>query len=155
MIVLILEKPTPSLKGLLTRWLLELHAGVFIGKISPRVREKLWSKVIEWSPPHTAAIMIAPDPEREQGFSLRTHGMPQRILVDREGLFLVKRGHPDRKKASRKMHWRMPYDAPRRDWGEEWPPEVDPIRQRRPQSPAQLNDRAPDPQAPKPPVKEP
>ncbi len=45
MIVLILEKVPTSLRGELTRWLLELKAGVFVGKVSAMVRDRLWEHV--------------------------------------------------------------------------------------------------------------
>ena len=47
MVVMILEKVSPSLRGNLTRWLVELHPGVFAGKISAIVREELWQMCLE------------------------------------------------------------------------------------------------------------
>ncbi len=41
MVVIILEKVPAGLRGELTRWLLELKAGVFVGKVSAMVRERL------------------------------------------------------------------------------------------------------------------
>jgi len=42
MVVMILERVPASLRGELTRWLLELRAGVFVGTLKPVVRRKLW-----------------------------------------------------------------------------------------------------------------
>ena len=41
MIVMILENVPTSLRGELSRWLLEPRAGVFVGHVSARVRDKL------------------------------------------------------------------------------------------------------------------
>ncbi len=45
MIAMILESVALSLRGELTRWLLEPQAGVFVGNISAMVRHKLWEIV--------------------------------------------------------------------------------------------------------------
>ena len=42
MVVMLLEKVPTSVRGELTRWLLELRPGVFVGNISALVRDKLW-----------------------------------------------------------------------------------------------------------------
>ncbi|MCD6345555.1 MAG: type I-E CRISPR-associated endoribonuclease Cas2, partial [Anaerolineae bacterium] len=44
MVVMILEKVPVGVRGELTRWLLEIKTGVFVGHISARVRDKLWEK---------------------------------------------------------------------------------------------------------------
>jgi CRISPR-associated protein Cas2 len=45
MVVIILESVPVSLRGELTRWMLELRAGVFVGSLSAMVRDKLWEMV--------------------------------------------------------------------------------------------------------------
>ena len=45
MVVLVLERVPTSLRGELTRWMLEPKAGVFVGTMSALVREQLWEKV--------------------------------------------------------------------------------------------------------------
>ena len=44
MVVMILEKVPASLRGELTRWLIEPHPGVFVGHVSAMVRDRLWDK---------------------------------------------------------------------------------------------------------------
>ena len=44
MVVIILEKVSPALRGELTRWLIEPHPGVFVGHVSGMVRDRLWEK---------------------------------------------------------------------------------------------------------------
>lgn len=45
--VITLKRSTPSLRGDLTKWMQEIATGVYIGNFNTRVREKLWSRVIE------------------------------------------------------------------------------------------------------------
>lgn len=45
MVVLIVERVPASLRGALTRWMIEPKAGVFVGSVSAMVRERLWLKV--------------------------------------------------------------------------------------------------------------
>jgi CRISPR-associated protein Cas2 len=45
MVAIIMESVPVGLRGELTRWMLELKSGVFMGTISARVREKLWQKI--------------------------------------------------------------------------------------------------------------
>ena len=88
MIVMLVERATPSLRGELTRWLIQPKAGVFVGFASARVRDLLWKKV-ESASKTAAGTMIYSD-NTEQGFSVRSFGDPSRDIVDFEGLFLAK-----------------------------------------------------------------
>jgi len=45
MIVLTLTNCPPSIRGELTRWLLEIDTGVYVGRVSARVREQIWHRV--------------------------------------------------------------------------------------------------------------
>lgn len=47
MVVLVVTACPAGLRGHLTRWLLEISPGVFVGHVSARVREDLWFQVIE------------------------------------------------------------------------------------------------------------
>lgn len=87
MVVIILEKVPVSLRGELTRWLLELKAGVFVGKISAMVRDKLWENVCAGSRGGAAVLIHGAD--NEQGFAVRMWGPTSRSVVDFEGLLLV------------------------------------------------------------------
>lgn len=49
MTVIVLTTCPPGLRGFLTRWLLEISAGVFIGSPSARVRDILWSEVQQYA----------------------------------------------------------------------------------------------------------
>ena len=88
MIVVVLERVTPSLRGELTRWLIQPKTGVFVGGVSARVRDLLWEKVTK-SKRSGAALMVYQD-TTEQGFSIRTAGRTSKIIEDFEGLLLPK-----------------------------------------------------------------
>jgi CRISPR-associated protein Cas2 len=87
-IVLLLEKVPVSLRGELTRWLLEAKAGVFVGRVSAMVRERLWEKVCLGAGGGGAMLIHASD--NEQGYALRLHGDMSRSIVDFEGLSLIR-----------------------------------------------------------------
>ena len=47
MIVITLTDCPISLRGDLTKWLLEINTGVFVGRVSARVRDNLWDRVVK------------------------------------------------------------------------------------------------------------
>jgi CRISPR-associated protein Cas2 len=86
--VLILERVPPGLRGELTRWLLELKVGVFVGKVSALVRDLLWDKVCQET--RGGASLMVHAAQREQGFDIRMWGEPSRRVEDFEGLLLIR-----------------------------------------------------------------
>lgn len=88
MTVFILERATPGLRGKLKRWMLEPHAGVFIGTLSKRVRDKLWQR-ITGSNRVGGCLMIFRAPT-EQGFTIESYGETRRSIIDNEGLQLIR-----------------------------------------------------------------
>ena len=88
MLVIVMDNASEKLRGELTRWLLEVKAGVFIGKTSALVREKLWEKV-QKDRTITGAL-IAYSADTEQGFCLDLYGDPKRTVVDLDGLQLIR-----------------------------------------------------------------
>ncbi len=88
MVVMILERVPASLRGELSRWMLEPRTGVFVGRVSGMVRERLWERVCGKS--RTGACIMVHSDNTEQGFSLRVWGDPKRKVEDFEGLFLVR-----------------------------------------------------------------
>ena len=88
MVVLILETVPTSLRGDLARWLLELKAGVFVGRVSARVRQALWEKACQRSEGGKAMILYSAD--TEQGFVIDIWGVPSRYPDWREGLVFMR-----------------------------------------------------------------
>jgi CRISPR-associated protein Cas2 len=72
----------------LSRWLFEVKAGIFTGRVSALVRSELWL-LIEQKLGKGSAMMLYPT-NNDQGFTALTLGNPSRTMVDIEGLFLVK-----------------------------------------------------------------
>ena len=89
MMVLILEKVPVSLRGELTRWLLEPKIGVFVGRVSAQVRDLLW-EMVEDKLKNGGGFLIHQS-DGEQGFSMRQTGVTKRELADFEGLTLIRR----------------------------------------------------------------
>ena len=87
MVVLILEKVPATLRGELSRWMIEPRTGVFVGQISAMVRERLWEMVVKGS--KGGGVILLWSSPTEQGFKWRTFGDSKRLLVDFEGLTLV------------------------------------------------------------------
>jgi CRISPR-associated protein Cas2 len=88
MVIIILEKVPVGLRGELTRWMLELRTGVFIGKLSAMVRDRLWEMICEGSKGSAAILIHGAD--NEQGFAIQFAGPTSRCIVDFEGLLLVR-----------------------------------------------------------------
>jgi CRISPR-associated protein Cas2 len=88
MTVMILERVSPSLRGQLTRWMIQPKTGVFVGRVSARVRDLLWLRVCR-SVRKGAAVMIY-NSDTEQGFDVRTVGQTSKVMEDFEGLILPK-----------------------------------------------------------------
>lgn len=87
MVVIILERVPVGLRGELTRWMLEPKTGIFVGKVSAMVRDKLWEKICS-STKGGAAILIH-SADNEQGYVTRLWGSTSRVVRDFEGLLLV------------------------------------------------------------------
>ena len=88
MVVLILEKVPVSLRGELSRWMLEPKSGVFVGKVSAMVRDKLWEKTVKSV--KSGSAILDYQTNNPQGYILRSHGEASRQVVDVEGLQLIK-----------------------------------------------------------------
>ncbi|MFE7077214.1 type I-E CRISPR-associated endoribonuclease Cas2e [Streptomyces sp. NPDC057620] len=88
MTVIVLTNCPPGLRGFLTRWLLEIPAGVFIGNPSARIRDALWDEVQQYAGQGRA--LLAHTTNNEQGFIFRTHDHAWHP-TDHEGLTLIRR----------------------------------------------------------------
>lgn len=91
MVVVILENVPTSLRGELSRWLIEAQAGVFVGHISARVRDKLWDKCCQGSA--SGSVLQVWSTNTEQRFQMRMYGRPSRHIIELEGLQLIQIPH--------------------------------------------------------------
>ncbi|HEY8478163.1 MAG TPA: type I-E CRISPR-associated endoribonuclease Cas2e [Chloroflexota bacterium] len=88
MVVLVLERVPASLRGLLTRWMLEVRTGVYVGSLSALVRDKLWLEACRAA--RDGACLLIHNTNNEQGFAVRSHGVADREVIVVEGLTLVR-----------------------------------------------------------------
>jgi len=87
MVVFLMEKVPTSLRGEITRWMLELRPGVFVGNVSALVREKLWEMVCQKL--KGGAVTLLHSAANEQGYKIRTFGDTTRKIKDFDGLQLI------------------------------------------------------------------
>jgi len=83
-----MESVPVSLRGELSRWLIEPKAGVFVGNVNALIRDTLWelccTKLKE------GGVTQIYKHNNEQGFLIRQYGETSRIIEDFEGINLVK-----------------------------------------------------------------
>lgn len=87
MLVMTLESVPQRLKGRIRRWLIEIQPGVFVGKVSPKVRDLLWEEATKSL--GAGRVSQAWAQRNEQGYAFRIDGDVQRKVVDVDGLQLL------------------------------------------------------------------
>lgn len=87
MLVIVVENVPSRLRGRLALWLLEVRAGTYVGKVSRRVREMLWSTVERGVEEGNAVMAWATN--TESGFDFETLGSNRRVGIEMDGLKLV------------------------------------------------------------------
>lgn len=101
MMVLVVSACPAGLRGDLTKWLMEISAGVFVGRPSARIRDLLWERTVELCG-HGRAILVY-NAANEQGIDFRVHNHDW-IPTDFDGIQLMVRPMA-RKKPVRKTGW--------------------------------------------------
>lgn len=86
MTIIIMENVSTSLRGTLSKWMIEVKAGVFIAKINALIRQLLWEKCEE-SLGNGSLIMIWTT-NSEQGFEIRHTNCKEYIPLNIEGIWL-------------------------------------------------------------------
>lgn len=97
MVVLVLSACPPGLRGYLTRWLLEISAGVFVGSVSKRVRELMWKRTVEMV--RTGRAIMVFSARNEQRLSFLVHGHHWEP-IDIDGITLMLRPTPSSTRSS-------------------------------------------------------
>lgn len=100
MTVIVVAACPVGLRGHLTRWLLEISPGVFVGKISARVRTLVWKRVTEMVKTGRAIMVYATNNEQGLAFEVHAHDW---IPTDFEGIHLMLR--PTQETAPPKTGW--------------------------------------------------
>jgi len=87
--VIVLVAAPEGLRGHLTRWLVEVQAGVFVGTPGRRIRDRLWSLLS--SRIGSGQVVMVEPARNEQGWAIRTAGPERWYPVDFDGLILSAR----------------------------------------------------------------
>lgn len=91
MIVVSMTNCPVKLRGDLSKWLLEINTGVYVGQVSARVRDALWKRICENIGSGQATMVFSAANEQHMDFYVHnTSWQP----VDLDGIKLMK--HPDR-----------------------------------------------------------
>lgn len=88
MIVLVLTACPAGLRGSVTRWLLEISPGVFVGHASARVRDELWNQVLDLLKDGKAIMVCSAQNEQRLDFRTFRHDWEP---VDLDGIRLMRR----------------------------------------------------------------
>lgn len=101
MMVLVVSACPAGLRGDLTKWLMELSSGVFVGRPSARIRDLIWERTIELVRDGRAILVY--NSNNEQGLEFRTH-RSEWEPVDFDGLTLIQRPKIG-EKSNRRTGW--------------------------------------------------
>lgn len=86
MIVLDVQKGTEKIKGILSRYLIEIRPGLFTGSLSKRVIGQLWEDVVASNP--GSACLVYPS-KNESGIQIVSTGSSKFKVGDNFGLPLM------------------------------------------------------------------
>lgn len=101
MMVLVLTACPAGLRGDLTKWLMEVSPGVFVGRPSARIRELLWERTTELA--REGRVLLVYSSDNEQGMEFRTHHHDWQP-TDYDGLTLMLRPG-EKSRGKRKTGW--------------------------------------------------
>ena len=88
MTVIVIDRSTKRLRGVLSRYMLEIRAGLFVGRLDARMRELLWEKAEQLRGKRTSGAMIWRT-NNAQGFELATFGSDRRTPILYDGLKVI------------------------------------------------------------------
>lgn len=86
-IVVLADCPT-SLRGDLSKWMIEINTGVYVGRLSARVRDALWLRICEHVKSGRATMVFRAN--NEQHMEFRVHNTTWE-LADYDGIKLLRR----------------------------------------------------------------
>lgn len=91
MTIVVLTDCPPRLRGDLTKWMLEINTGVYVGNMSARVRDEIWERICEHVRTGRATMIYRVN--NEQHMSFRVHNTTWQP-VDFDGLTLMRKPLP-------------------------------------------------------------
>lgn len=94
MTVIVIKNADSGLRGHLTRWMVEVAPGVYVGNPTQRIREKIWAQVADRIKDGQALMVTSA--RNEQRWTAETAGVDRWEPVDFDGLTLFRRPNPAR-----------------------------------------------------------
>ncbi len=88
MMVLVLTASPAGLRGDLTKWLLEISPGVFVGNVNAKIRESLWKRVTALCRDGRALLVYSSNNEQGLEFLVHDHSW---VPVDIDGVTVMRR----------------------------------------------------------------
>lgn len=88
MIVVSMTDCPPRLRGDLSKWLMEINSGVYVGQVSARVREELWNRICENLKTGRATMVYSTNGEQHMSFLVHNTTWEP---VDFDGITLIRR----------------------------------------------------------------
>lgn len=101
MVVITLTSCPQKLKGDLTRWLFEIDTGVYVGNLSARVRDELWTRICANIGSGRVSMAYSTNGEQKLDFRIKDDRWEP---VDYDGIRLVRRNFEDRSEKEYKDH---------------------------------------------------
>ncbi len=92
MTIIVLSSCPPKLRGDMTKWMTEINTGVYVGKLSAKVRDALWERICENIKTGKATMVFPSD--GEQNIDFRVHNTTWEI-ADFDGIKLMRRPSPE------------------------------------------------------------
>ena len=100
MVVVTVSRCPPKLRGDLTKWLIEIDTGVFVGNLNARVRDAVWERICDHIGNGRATMAFSAAGEQKLDFRIHnTEWEP----VDHDGIKLVRRNYPSNDDAKYKQ----------------------------------------------------
>lgn len=97
MTVIVTRNVSMRMRGFLSSTMLELAPGVYSApRLSPAVRERLWTVVTQWfhAEREASVIMVWQDPAIPGGQNVSSLGLPPVELLELDGLIVCRRECP-------------------------------------------------------------
>lgn len=91
MVIVVLSTCPAGLRGDVTKWLLEISAGVYVGKLSARVRQYLWERILDSASTGQALMIWSTNNEQGFDYKVKDHKWEP---TDFDGVTLMSRPAP-------------------------------------------------------------
>lgn len=83
------EAAEPRLRGLLSRWAVEVRAGLYVGSTTTKIRDQIWDQVRIELGADGNAVLLFPAPQSPAGFEVKSLGTNRRVPLDVDGVLLM------------------------------------------------------------------